>query len=72
MKVNFESPSQVLLPTPLSLGLCKRTLITNKHKTKEKRKNTLKRLKSLKYINQGSKSTKDEFIYSFTIFLMTT
>jgi len=27
-KVNFESPSQVLLPTHLSLGLCKRTLIT--------------------------------------------
>jgi hypothetical protein len=28
MKVNFKSPSQVLLPTPLSLGLCKHTLIT--------------------------------------------
>ena len=28
MKVSFESPLQVLLPTPLSLGLCKHTLIT--------------------------------------------
>jgi len=37
-KVNFESPSQVLLPTPLSYVSAH--LLPNKHKTKEKRKNT--------------------------------
>jgi len=36
-KVNFESPSQVLLPTQAYVTT---HLLPNKHKTKEKRKNT--------------------------------